>query len=132
MRELIGVVLDMPCSKCGHHYSEHADGPCSFLVKFWGAMTECGCREFSPVPAGEDFAAPRPWHDCPPCPSCKARCGIPVRLADWNHRAVEGDTLVCPSCGAGWVGTVEESTLAERAYSAWLDEDAQASEVARA
>ncbi|TQF10489.1 hypothetical protein FJV41_39185 [Myxococcus llanfairpwllgwyngyllgogerychwyrndrobwllllantysiliogogogochensis] len=118
------VNLDAPCSKCGHVYQEHNDGsPCTYLVPFWGVQTECGCREFTTLPVGGDFAEPKPWHDCPACPSCKARCGIPARLADWNHRAAPTDTLVCPSCGAGWVGTAGDVAQAERAYKAWAAEE---------
>ncbi|MFY1829104.1 hypothetical protein ACN47A_24510 [Myxococcus fulvus] len=122
------VLLDVPCSHCGHVYSEHSESPCAILVPLWGALTECGCSAFAPMPVGSDFAEPRPWHDCPPCPSCEARCGVPVRLAaEWQHHAAPTDTLVCPACGAGWVGTPDEVAQAERALREWEAEQVYAS-----
>lgn len=61
----------------------------------------------------------RPWHDCPKCPGCGSTVGVPRRAADWNHRAKEGDRIVCPACGTGWVGTDAEVAQAESAQQAW-------------
>lgn len=61
----------------------------------------------------------KPWHDCPKCPHCGDRTGVPRRGWDWNHRAKPGDNLACPACGGGWVGTPEEVAQAERALVAW-------------
>lgn len=63
----------------------------------------------------------KPEHNCPRCPHCGDRTGVPQRAWDWNHRAKpsEGHNLACPACGGGWVGTPEEVEQAERAQRAW-------------
>lgn len=62
----------------------------------------------------------KPYHDCPPCPHGCGPVGVPIRAADWNHRADrdKGHDLVCPACGSGWVGTPEEVVQADRAQLA--------------
>lgn len=61
----------------------------------------------------------KPWIDCPKCPHCGSRSGVPRSKADWNHRANDGDRIVCPACGKGWVGTLAEVTQATAAQIAW-------------
>jgi hypothetical protein len=61
----------------------------------------------------------KPWHDCPKCPHGCGSIGVPIRAANWNHRANPGERIVCPNCGRGWVGTPEEVAQAERAQLAW-------------
>lgn len=57
--------------------------------------------------------------DCPKCPHCGATCGVPIRAADWNHRAEDTDRLVCPACGKGWHGDEADFAKAEAAQRAW-------------
>lgn len=71
----------------------------------------------------------KPWEDVPKHPGCGGP-GVPRAAADWNHRANPGDTLVCPACGGGWVGTPEEVARAEKAQAAWdreMDKEARTS-----
>lgn len=57
--------------------------------------------------------------DCPRCPRGCGPFGVPYCCADWNHRAADGDRIVCPACGYGWRGTTEEVLQAIRAQEAW-------------
>jgi hypothetical protein len=57
--------------------------------------------------------------DCPKCPHCGVSCGVPMRAADWNHRAQPTDRIVCPACGMGWFGTDAEFQQSELAQQAW-------------
>lgn len=61
----------------------------------------------------------KPEHNCPACPKCGARCGVPVEAADWNHRAGPLDRIACPTCGTGWRGTDAEVEQARTAQAAW-------------
>lgn len=58
------------------------------------------------------------WADVPRHPGCGGP-GVPRAAAAWNHRAKPGDTLVCPECGDGWIGTPEDVAKAEAAQAAW-------------
>ena len=52
--------------------------------------------------------------DCPTCPLCASRTGIPGRLYDLGDKQ-----LVCAACGQSWDGTPEQVAQAERAQAAW-------------
>lgn len=56
-----------------------------------------------------------PEVDCVKCPSCSTHAGVcgDEEAADAVDRA-----LVCGACGHYWVGTVEESTQAQKAGKA--------------
>lgn len=60
----------------------------------------------------------KPWEDAPTHPGCGGP-GVTLENATWNHRAKPGDTLACPACGGGWVGTPEEVARAEKAETAY-------------
>lgn len=83
---------------------------------------ECDGYEQDPKPGRYWPGELKPWEDCPQCP-----CGGPMvtrAKADsgWNHRAHEGDRLVCCACGDGKIGTDAEVEQATRADAAWDDE----------
>lgn len=62
----------------------------------------------------------KPWHDCPPCPSCGTKVGCPARHEE-RGRWSGPDTanLFCPACGVGWVGSGPEVLQAELAREIW-------------
>jgi hypothetical protein len=62
----------------------------------------------------------KPYHDTPTC-----HCGGPMVLvenATWNHRADDGERIVCCACGDGRAGTDAEFEQARRADEAWKTE----------
>ena len=66
----------------------------------------------------------RPWHDCPPCPSCSLDVGTPIADCAGDpttdrHRGPDGSTCWCPACGMGWIATPEDLGRARRALHAW-------------
>lgn len=70
---------------------------------------------------------PEPHHDCPPCPSCGARCSTPARHSpDWTRYVkhpyasfddVARSDLWCPPCGHGWIEA--DPARVEQAWAAW-------------
>lgn len=66
-----------------------------------------------------------PARDCPPCPKCDMAVGTPATATEkgrWD--GLDDANLWCPSCGAGWVGTVAKLTQATASWRAYEDKQA--------
>jgi hypothetical protein len=65
--------------------------------------------------------------DCPPCPKCGGHTGTPASLEcgvePGRWYGPDNATLFCPACGTGWVGTVDDSLQAARAWIAYEEAD---------
>lgn len=65
----------------------------------------------------------------PPCPKCKLPLATPIDLAEVDRWDAWPEacraTLYCPSCGIGWVGTLDDLASAE---ASWREYEAEMSE----